>query len=352
MKRLNIDVSYPIPVAVVLRTVAGSCCGSPTRKSCRHPCWSGTKVEGSTACAASSITTTSNPRDILENTELPLYESVEHTMAASSRICARTRSRSVTPSAPLAPLFWFVCAKRCSISASMLTGRTEWWMLTPTRTTVGEYGSPFSSRMPAVMIRCTISSRALLDGAHTSTCARRWFRDPSFIGAVMIASLLVCGVVPTPIPLLSGRTASRAFAASGFIHGDALSHSRFWSASLSGTRPPPAPPRSSSPPRTRSRRSAPPPPAGTACRMTDKSARIVLVLPVPGGPWMSTIGSFSSPCWSACTCERLYVLASELKSFSGVRHGVPPGSRWRCIAERITSRNGSVCAEWIASHSR
>ena len=53
---------------------------------------SGTSVDGSTACAASSMITTSKGAVILANTPDPANDSVLHTTDASSRIDIRTWS--------------------------------------------------------------------------------------------------------------------------------------------------------------------------------------------------------------------------------------------------------------------
>ena len=48
----------------------------------------------------------------------------------------------------------------------MLTDSTEWCTLMPTRTSVGEYVAPVASNKPFCMMRNTISSKALFEGAH------------------------------------------------------------------------------------------------------------------------------------------------------------------------------------------
>uniref|UniRef100_A0A0A9CU53 Uncharacterized protein n=1 Tax=Arundo donax TaxID=35708 RepID=A0A0A9CU53_ARUDO len=61
---------------------------------------SGTRVAGSTACAASSIITTSKARVIRLKIDDPLKLRVENTMAASSSIDALIRSYSPAPRLP------------------------------------------------------------------------------------------------------------------------------------------------------------------------------------------------------------------------------------------------------------
>eukprot|EP00959_Pyramimonas_sp_CCMP1952_P078711 1645459-Pyramimonas_sp.AAC.1 len=95
-------------------------------------------------------------------------------MEHSSRMAMRARSFS----SRRLPFVRSLLATRRSTSVSMDTLLMEWCAFTPTRTMLGMYDSPLASISPAVIMRCTISSSAELDGAHTSTCSlwsAAWF---------------------------------------------------------------------------------------------------------------------------------------------------------------------------------
>ena len=65
--------------------------------ACLQPAVRGMRVDGSTACAASSMMTTSKARAMRAKAPLPLKLSVEQTMAASSSTAVRRRSFSARP---------------------------------------------------------------------------------------------------------------------------------------------------------------------------------------------------------------------------------------------------------------
>ena len=140
---------------------------------------------GSTACAASSMTTTSNCDVIRANMPLPLNDNVEHTTAASSRIASFTLSFSSARSNFFSEDAAAPAAKsptsptRSLTSASMETLSTLWCTFTPTRTSVGEYDVPFGPSNPECIMRRTISSSAELLGAHTKTFVRLFSRSPT-----------------------------------------------------------------------------------------------------------------------------------------------------------------------------
>mmetsp|Transcript_11595 Transcript_11595/g.40336 ORF Transcript_11595/g.40336 Transcript_11595/m.40336 type:complete len:360 (-) Transcript_11595:328-1407(-) len=189
--------------------------------------------------------------------------------------------------------------------------------------------------MPLVMRRCTTSSSALLDGAQMSTCACRCISRPR---------VTTCRGAGAAIRL--GPAASRGFGLPA-IHGELSMYialrdclSQLWRAALAAAA-------------SWSSRSLfmPPLPPGTACMITLSSAWIVRVLPVPGGPWMSTTGLLSMASLSDSCCDLLYSLASRPMSVSGVRHGGGPEALLG-FPDRSTSRKDIMCADCSASHSR
>ena len=138
-------------------------------------------------------------------------------------------------------------------------------------------------------MRSTISSNALFEGAHTKTFVRRYDSSPT------ISAFSAGGGAGSGASRRSGG-ASRGFEAPA-SHGMTRLCAAAFSDGARGLR-------SSRLSKKRLRSSSWPLDApGTACNITLRRERMMRVLPVPGGPWISVIGCFSSAARSAVSCD-------------------------------------------------
>ena len=239
------------------------------------------------------------------NMPLPLKDKVLHTTEASSKMASFTRSRSSARSNFFSETFTVLSSlssssdpTRSRTKVSMETFSTPLCAFTPTRTKVGEYAFPSGPSKPLCMIRITISSSAALEGAHTKTFVRREALSPTISG---VSGRWNEYVVSVGSFCVASGGASRGFKQPR-IHGDTA----LWflaTVSLSALR------RGASSRRNKNffRSSSWPNRAfalpGDACRIADNSDNTMRVLPVPGGPWMSVMGCFSSAAETARSCD-------------------------------------------------
>ena len=177
------------------------------------------------------------------------------------------------------------------------------------------------------MIRITISSSAALEGAHTKTFVRRRALSPTISGVSGRWNEYVVSVGSVRKCVASGG-ASRGFSAPR-IHGDTALWF-FTTVFASALR------RGASSRRDKNffrsvswpnRAFAEP---GDACRIADNRDKTMRVLPVPGGPWMSVMGCFSSAAETARSCDSVDLLAEKKQrrnASSSRRSIVDDGSR-------------------------
>mmetsp|Transcript_26571 Transcript_26571/g.67647 ORF Transcript_26571/g.67647 Transcript_26571/m.67647 type:complete len:332 (-) Transcript_26571:453-1448(-) len=272
--------------------------------------------------------------------EEPAKESVEQTMEASSRMAMRMRSRSTRLTLP--PLRSFSTPSRASTMASSATERTLWCGFTPMRTTEGAYICPSLSMRPLLMMRYTISSSALLEGAHTSTCALGPESRPTRMGArcqptvsPYTASFALAGgsygvmaSLTQRSPPTQGACASHSRARSSSPSCDSGAPSRSWGTSFMSSSDP----------------------FCALCMTTDSRLRMVRVLPVPGGPWISTTGVPSSPARSASICDVLHCDSMVPAMPGGMSMCLLEGAERGLQASRV-SMKGQTCACCSATHS-
>mmetsp|Transcript_4469 Transcript_4469/g.19055 ORF Transcript_4469/g.19055 Transcript_4469/m.19055 type:complete len:421 (+) Transcript_4469:1568-2830(+) len=298
------------------------------------------------------------------NMPLPLKDKVLHTTEASSKMASFTRSRSSARSNFFSETFTVLSSvsssslpTRSRTKVSMETFSTPLCAFTPTRTKVGEYAFPSGPSKPLCMIRITISSSAALEGAHTKTFVRREALSPTISG---VSGRWNEYVVSVGSFCVASGGASRGFKQPR-IHGDTA----LWflaTVSLSALR------RGASSRRNKNffRSSSWPNRAfalpGDACRIADNSDNTMRVLPVPGGPWMSVMGCFSSAAETARSCDSLYFRFIAAARGSGSSHGAcsstmsppPPGfePRVSTLPPRMACANGSEGNALSANHSR
>mmetsp|Transcript_32954 Transcript_32954/g.72836 ORF Transcript_32954/g.72836 Transcript_32954/m.72836 type:complete len:326 (+) Transcript_32954:1045-2022(+) len=267
--------------------------------------------------------------------EEPANDSVLHTMEASSKMAMRMRSRSRR----LRPLASLSAPSLLSTMESMDTARMEWCTLTPIRTMLGAYMFPSLSMRPDLSMRMTISSRALLEGAHTST----WARGPLLAVTRVGTERRSRPKQSSPDGGASSVRISSLGLGSPLSQGACFSHSRTFSSS------PKPPTRAADPPSVLACSSSAP--LCALCITTDRRLRMVRVLPVPGGPWISTQGVPSRPAHSASICEGLHCLSMVVFMPGGMSI-----CRLSCRARGLPlmrmSMKGQSCECCSATHSR